>query len=79
MEERGNEAAHDLRAGVHERVPLGEGPPDELGLPLVVLEALRLLAADRPAAAVTAVATVQEEIAYTGGGARASASACCCC
>jgi endoglucanase len=40
----------------------------------VVLEALRLLAADRPAAAVTAVATVQEEIAYTGGGARASAS-----
>lgn len=41
----------------------------------VVLEALRLLAADRPTAAVTAVATTQEEIAYTGGGARTSATA----
>jgi len=41
----------------------------------VVLEALRRLAADRPAAAaVTAVATCQEEIAYTGGGARTSAA-----
>ncbi|SRR5581483_5935771 len=41
----------------------------------VVLEALRLLAADRPAAAVTAVATTQEEIAYgTGGGARTTAT-----
>ena len=40
----------------------------------VVLEALRLLAADRPAAAVTAVATTQEEIAYGAGGARASAT-----
>ncbi|HEY6948516.1 MAG TPA: M42 family peptidase, partial [Gemmatimonadales bacterium] len=40
----------------------------------VVLEALRLLATDRPAAAVTAVATTQEEIAYaTGGGARTTA------
>lgn len=39
----------------------------------VVLEALRELAADRPAAAVAAVATAQEEIAYTGGGARTSA------
>ena len=40
----------------------------------VVLEALRLLAADRPMAAVTAVATTQEEIAYaTGGGARTTA------
>ncbi|HTC25057.1 MAG TPA: M20/M25/M40 family metallo-hydrolase [Gemmatimonadales bacterium] len=40
----------------------------------VVLEALRLLAADRPTAAVTAVATTQEEIAYTtGGGARTTA------
>lgn len=40
----------------------------------VVLEALRLLAADRPRAAVTAVATTQEEIAYaTGGGARTTA------
>jgi endoglucanase len=40
----------------------------------VVLEALRLLAADRPSAAVTAVATTQEEIAYTvGGGARTTA------
>ncbi len=38
----------------------------------VVLEALRLLAADAPriAAAVTAVATTREEIAATGGGAR---------
>lgn len=40
----------------------------------VVLEALRLLAEDRPAAQVTAVATTQEEIGYTGGGARTSAT-----
>ncbi|MDH5589924.1 MAG: M42 family metallopeptidase [Gemmatimonadota bacterium] len=39
----------------------------------VVLEALRLLADDPPAAAVTAVATAQEEIGYHGGGARTSA------
>lgn len=39
----------------------------------VVLEALRLLAEDRPAASVTAVATTQEEIGYNGGGARTSA------
>ncbi len=39
----------------------------------VVLEALRLLASDRPAARVAAVATTQEEIGYTGGGARTSA------
>lgn len=40
----------------------------------VVLEALRLLSADRSAARVAAVATVQEEIGfYTGGGAAASA------
>jgi putative aminopeptidase FrvX len=39
----------------------------------VVLEALRLLAQDRPEAHVAAVATVQEEIGYAGGGARASA------
>lgn len=40
----------------------------------VVLEALRLLSADRPSAAAFAVATVQEEIgAYAGGGARAGA------
>jgi len=39
----------------------------------VVLEALRILAQDRPAAAVTAVATTREEIAATGGGARTSA------
>lgn len=39
----------------------------------VVLEALRLLAADRPRAEVTAVATAQEEIGYSGGGARTSA------
>jgi endoglucanase len=37
------------------------------------LEALRLLAADRPRAEVTAVATAQEEIGYSGGGARTSA------
>jgi putative aminopeptidase FrvX len=36
----------------------------------VVLEALRALAADPPAARVTAVATTQEEIGYHGGGAR---------
>ena len=40
----------------------------------VVLEALRLLAKDRPTAAVTAVATTREEIGYTGGGARTSAT-----
>ncbi len=41
----------------------------------VVLEALRRLAADRPRAAVTAVATTQEEIAWsTGGGARTTAT-----
>ena len=42
----------------------------------VVLEALRLLAADtaRPSASTTAVATTREEIAATGGGARSSAA-----
>ncbi|HEX7088946.1 MAG TPA: M42 family metallopeptidase [Longimicrobiales bacterium] len=63
-----------------------EGPVVELGDGLivsrsidnrigafVVLEALRLLAKDRPRAAVTAVATAQEEIGYSGGGARTSA------
>ncbi len=40
----------------------------------VVLEALRQLAEKRPTAVVTAVATAQEEIAYTGGGARTSAT-----
>jgi putative aminopeptidase FrvX len=39
----------------------------------VVLEALRLLAKDRPRASVAAVATTREEIAATGGGARSSA------
>jgi putative aminopeptidase FrvX len=39
----------------------------------VVLEALRLLAQDRPNAMVAAVATTQEEIGYAGGGARTSA------
>jgi endoglucanase len=39
----------------------------------VVLEALRLLAKQRPRAQVAAVATTQEEIGYHGGGARASA------
>jgi endoglucanase len=41
----------------------------------VVLEALRLLADEPPRAAAMAVATVQEEIAYSGGGARSSAFA----
>jgi putative aminopeptidase FrvX len=40
----------------------------------VVLEALRLLAKDRPAARVTAAATTREEIGYTGGGARTGAT-----
>jgi putative aminopeptidase FrvX len=40
----------------------------------VVLEALRLLAQDRPGAGVTAVATTREEIAAGGGGARSSAN-----
>jgi len=39
----------------------------------IVLETLRMLAAERPAAAVAAVATAQEEIGYHGGGARTSA------
>ncbi len=39
----------------------------------VVLEALRILAQDPPRAAAFAVATVQEEISYSGGGARSSA------
>ena len=39
----------------------------------VVLEALRLLSEDPPEAAVFAVATVQEEIGFSGGGARSSA------
>ena len=39
----------------------------------VVLEVARLLADDPGQASVTAVATVQEEIAYSGGGARTSA------
>lgn len=39
----------------------------------VVLEALRLLSTEKPAAAVAAVATAQEEIGYHGGGARTSA------
>ena len=41
----------------------------------VVLEALRRLAKDPPAAAAFAVATVQEEIGFSGGGARSSAYA----
>lgn len=40
---------------------------------LVALEALRRLAAERPAAAAVAVATAQEEIAVGGGGARPGA------
>jgi putative aminopeptidase FrvX len=39
----------------------------------VVLEALRRLAAQPPAACAVAVGTTQEEIAYSGGGARTSA------
>lgn len=41
----------------------------------VVLEAARLVAQDPGRAAVTAVATAQEEIGYSGGGARTSAYA----
>ena len=41
----------------------------------VVLEALRALAKEKPAAYVAAVATAQEEIGYSGGGARTSAYA----
>ena len=41
----------------------------------VVLEALRMLADDRPVAGAFAVATAQEEIGYQGGGARSSAFA----
>ncbi len=41
----------------------------------IALEALRRLAEDRPVATTTAVATVQEEIGYSGGGARTSAYA----
>lgn len=40
----------------------------------IVLETLRLLSRRRPKAAVFAVATAQEEIAWTGGGARTSAT-----
>lgn len=45
---------------------------DRIGA-FVVLEALRLLSEDRPPRLVAAVATVQEEIGYSGGGARTSA------
>jgi endoglucanase len=41
----------------------------------VVLEAVRLLSSDPPDAGAMAVATIQEEIAYSGGGARSSAFA----
>jgi endoglucanase len=41
----------------------------------VVLEAIRLLSEQKAVAATTAVATVQEEIGYTGGGARPGAFA----
>jgi endoglucanase len=47
---------------------------DRIGA-FIVLEALRMLAVDPPVAATTAVATVQEEIGYSGGGARTSAYA----
>jgi endoglucanase len=39
----------------------------------VALEAIRMLSDDPPVACATAVATVQEEIGFTGGGARAGA------
>jgi endoglucanase len=39
----------------------------------IVLEAVRMLANDRPRASVVAAATVQEEIGYSGGGARTGA------
>jgi len=41
----------------------------------VVLESLRILSQENPAASVTAVATAQEEIGFHGGGARTSAYA----
>lgn len=41
----------------------------------VVLEALRLLAQDRPAARATAAVTTREEISYSGGGARSGVRA----
>ncbi len=45
---------------------------DRIGA-FIVLEALRRLSKKPPAASVTAVATTQEEIGYSGGGARTSA------
>ncbi|MCH7530403.1 MAG: M42 family metallopeptidase [Gemmatimonadetes bacterium] len=47
---------------------------DRIGA-FVVLEAIRMLSADPPAACATAVATVQEEIGSAGGGAMPSAYA----
>lgn len=47
---------------------------DRIGA-FVVLEAARMVARDPGRAAVTAVATTQEEIGYSGGGARSSAYA----
>jgi endoglucanase len=47
---------------------------DRIGA-FVVLEAARMVAEDPGSAAVTAVATTQEEIGYSGGGARSSAYA----
>lgn len=65
-----------LAAGVHDypngRV-VSRSMDNRIGA-FVVLEALRLLSRTRPSASVTAVATSQEEIAYTGGGARTSAT-----
>jgi len=57
-----------------ERVIVSRSIDNRIGA-FVVLEALRLMAqGDRPAATVSAVATVQEEIGfYTGGGAATSA------
>ena len=45
---------------------------DRIGA-FVVLEAIRMLSSDPPAACATAVATVQEEIGFNGGGAMPSA------
>ncbi|MGE0552035.1 MAG: M42 family metallopeptidase [Gemmatimonadales bacterium] len=56
----------------HERI-VSRSLDNRIGA-FVVLEALRRLAADRPAVTVSAVATTQEEIAFSGGGARTSAA-----
>src|SRR5438876_13182 len=68
--------ADDVKAGVQElpnRRIVSRSIDNRIGA-YVVAEVIRLLARDRPKhAAVFAVATTREEIAWTGGGARTSA------